>query len=122
MTYFCAECKQTITTEEFRFSMNKYKKPLCSNHQQSNNLNPTTKSLQDLVRNRHKDDVTNEATETTTSTTSSPQLKTIKDWISADMEAWDKAINKKENSSSIIIKVSEEETKKQGFKKGKQNL
>ena len=108
MQYYCNECKQTISKEEFYYSMNKHKRPLCSNHQQTNNISKTTKDLQNLVKNRHKDDVTNETT------TQTPQLKTIKDWIAADMETWDKALNKennKDNNKNIIIKVSDENTK-----------
>jgi hypothetical protein len=109
MTYFCAECRQTITTEEFRFSMNKYKKALCSTHQHSVRLNPATRNLQDLIRNRHQDD------EPTTETSiPQPQLKSIKDWIAADMDTWDKALNKDKNTiinKDVIIKVSDEQTK-----------
>jgi len=107
MPYYCNECKKTITKEEFYYSMNKHKKPLCSTHQQNNNISKTTKDLQNLVKNRHKDDATNESTQET------HQLKTIKDWIAADLETWDKVLNKKENNSSnnIIIKVSDKQTK-----------
>lgn len=91
--------------------MNKHKKPLCSTHQQNNNISKTTKNLQNLVKHRHKDDVTNEST-TQTTTQPSPQLKTIKDWINADMNTWDKALNKnKKADEHYIIKVSEENIK-----------
>ncbi|MCX6666387.1 MAG: hypothetical protein NT038_10105 [Euryarchaeota archaeon] len=105
MQYYCNECKKTISLQEFSYSMNKHKRPLCTDHQRTNNICKTTKDLQDLVKNRHKDDVTNEAT-----TQPSPQLKTIKDWIAADMETWDKTLNKK-TDESFIIKVSDEQTK-----------
>jgi len=62
--------------EEFQYSMNRYKKALCSDHQRINRISGTTKDLQDLVRNRHKDEVIKEI----------PNLKTIKDWIKADLE------------------------------------
>ena len=50
-----------------------------------------------LVRNRHKDELKKEI----------PCLKSIKDWIKADLETWDKAI-KKEDDGKYLIKVSEE--------------
>ena len=100
MRYYCNECKKTISMEEFQYSMNRYKKALCSDHQRINRISGTTKDLQDLVRNRHKDELIKEI----------PNLKTIKDWIKADLETWDKVI-KKEDDGSYIIKVSEEDMK-----------
>jgi hypothetical protein len=100
MGYYCNECKNTISMEEYQYSMNRYKKALCSDHQRSNRISGTTKDLQDLVRNRHKDELIKEI----------PNLKTIKDWINADFETWDKVI-KKEGNESYSIKVSEEDTK-----------
>lgn len=86
--------------EEFQYSMNRYKKALCSDHQRSKRISGTTKDLQDLVRNRHKDELVKEI----------PQLKTIKDWINADLETWDKVL-KKEGEGSYRIKVSGEDLK-----------
>jgi hypothetical protein len=100
MGYYCNECKKTITGEEFHYSMNRYQKALCSDHQRSNRVSGTTKDLQDLVRNRHKDELIKEI----------PDLKTVKDWINADFETWDKVI-KKEDDERYSIKVSEEDTK-----------
>ena len=85
MKYYCNECKKTITMEEFQYSMNKYGKPLCRDHQRDKILSETTKDLRALVRNRHKDELKKEI----------PSLKTIKDWIKADLETWDKAIKKR---------------------------
>ena len=100
MGYYCNECKKTISMEEFQYSMNRYQKALCSDHQRMNRMSETTKDLQDLVRNRHKDELIKEI----------PKLKTVKDWINADLETWDKVIKKKDDGS-YIIKVSEEDTK-----------
>jgi len=86
--------------EEFHYSINRYKKALCSDHQRIHRISETTKDLQDLVRNRHKDELKKEI----------PNLKTIKDWINADLETWDKVI-KKEDDESYSIKVSEEDMK-----------
>jgi len=80
--------------------MNRYKKALCSDHQRSKRISGTTKDLQDLVRTRHKDELIKEI----------PNLKTIKDWINADFETWDKVL-KKQDDGSYIIKVSEEDLK-----------
>jgi hypothetical protein len=100
MGYYCNECKKTITGEEFHYSMNRYQKALCSDHQRSNRVSGTTKDLQDLVRNRHKDELIKEI----------PDLITVKDWINADLETWDKVIKKKDDGS-YSIKVSEEDMK-----------
>lgn len=86
--------------EDFQFSMNKYGKALCKNHQFINRISSTTKNLQDLVRNRHKDELKKEI----------PSLKTVKDWINADFNTWDKVI-KKEGGDQYIIKVSENDKK-----------
>ena len=106
MGYYCNECKKTISMEEFHYSMNRYKKALCSDHQRSNRISGTTKDLQDLVRNRHKDELIKEI----------PTLKTIKDWINADFETWDKVIKKKDDES-YSIKVSGEELKNSSSKR-----
>jgi hypothetical protein len=45
-------------------------------------------------------------------------LKTIKDWINADFETWDKVI-KKEDEKRYSIKVSEEELKNRYAKRSK---
>jgi hypothetical protein len=42
----------------------------------------TTKDLQELVRERHKDELVKEI----------PVLKTVKDWIAADFETWEKVL------------------------------
>jgi len=106
MGYYCNECKKTISAEEFFYSMNRYKKALCSDHQRSNSISGTTRDLQDLVRERHKDELIKET----------PSLKTIKDWINADFETWDKVLNKKD-IESYIVKVSEEDLKNSSSKR-----
>ena len=86
--------------DEFQYSMNKFKKALCKEHQRDKRINGHTKDLQDLVRKRHKDELKKEI----------PNLKNVKDWIKADLETWDKAI-KKEGDDQYMIKTSEEDTK-----------
>jgi hypothetical protein len=71
MGYYCNECKKTISAEEFFYSMNRYHKALCPDHQRRSSIRGTTQELQDLVRERHKDELTQDI----------PVLKTVKDWI-----------------------------------------
>jgi len=108
MGYYCSDCKKTISAEEFHYSMNRYDKALCRDHQRSNGIRGTTKDLQDLVRERHKDELVKET----------PVLKTVKDWIHADFETWDKVLNK-ESDESYSIKVSGEELKNRSSKRSK---
>jgi hypothetical protein len=108
MGYYCNECKKTISAEEFFYSMNRYNKALCNDHQRSSSIRGTTKDLQDLVRARHKDELIKET----------PSLKTVKDWINADFETWDKVLNKKD-TESYSITVSREESKNSPSKRSK---
>ncbi len=105
MRYYCNECKKTITMEEFQYSMNKFRKALCKEHQSDNRISGQTKDLQDLIKKRHKDELKKEI----------PNLKTIEDWIKADLETWDKAI-KKEDDGQYMIKTSEKDTKHSYFR------
>jgi hypothetical protein len=89
-------------------SMNRYQKALCSDHQRSNGIRGTTKDLQDLVRERHQDEMVKEI----------PVLKTVKDWINADFDTWDKVLNKKDDGS-YSVKVSGEELKNSSSKHSK---
>ncbi len=94
MGYYCSECKKTLSAEEFFYSMNRYHKALCTDHQRRSHVSGTTQELQDLVRERHKDELRQET----------PVLKTVKDWIAADFETWEKVLkNKNEGSYSVIV-------------------
>jgi hypothetical protein len=108
MGYYCNECKKTISAEEFFYSMNRYHKALCSDHQHSTNIRGTTRDLQDLVRERHNDELIKET----------PALKTVKDWIAADFETWDKVLKNKDEGSYRIT-VSGEGEKNSSSKKVK---
>ena len=108
MGYYCNECKKTISAEEFFSSMNRYHKALCIDHQRSTSLGGTTKGLQDLVRDRHKDELVQEI----------PVLKTVKDWIAADFETWDKVLKQKDEGSYRIT-VSGGEVKNSSSKRSK---
>jgi hypothetical protein len=109
MGYYCNECKKTISAEEFRYSMNRYHKALCRDHQRSTSIRGTTKELQDLVRERHHDELIQEI----------PVLKTVKDWIEADFKTWKKVLNNKDEGSYRIT-VSGEEVKNRSSKRSKQ--
>jgi hypothetical protein len=98
MGYYCNECKKTISAEEFFHSMNRYHKALCRDHQRSTSISGTTKDLQDLVRDRHKDELIKEI----------PVLKTVKDWIEADFEIWEKVLKNKDEGSYSITVTGEE--------------
>jgi len=86
--------------------MNRYHKALCRDHQRSTSIRGTTKELQDLVRERHQDELVQEI----------PVLKTVKDWINADFETWEKVLNKKD-TESYSITVSGEELKNSSSKR-----
>ena len=108
MGYYCNECKKTISAEEFFYSMNRYHKALCTDHQRSSSIRESTKDLQDLVRERHKDELIQEI----------PVLRTVKDWINADFETWDKVLNNKDEGSYRIT-VSEDTGRNKEKKRGK---
>ena len=88
--------------------MNRYHKALCSDHQRSNGISGTTRDLQDLVRERHQDELIKEI----------PSLKTVKDWIHADFETWDKVLKNKDEGRYSST-VSREEVKNRDQKRNK---
>jgi len=61
-----------------------------------------------LRRNRLKDELIKET----------PTLKTVKDWIEADFETWEKVLKNKD-TGSYSIKVSGEEMKNRDQKRSK---
>lgn len=103
MGYYCNDCKKTLSAEEFFYSMNKYHKALCPEHQRRMSIRGTTQDLQDLMRERHADELVQET----------PVLKTVKDWIAADFETWEKVLNKKETESYRVTVSGEEGKNKQ---------
>ena len=88
--------------------MNRYNKALCQDHQRSTGISGTTRDLQDLVRERHNDELIKEI----------PALKTVKDWIAADFETWEKVLNNKDEGRYSIT-VSGEEVKNNSSKRSK---
>lgn len=102
--YYCNICKKTITKRMFQYSMNKYNRALCFDHQDNKNksvfLKDKTMSLQELVKKRHSDVLV----------TRKDNLKSIKDWIKADFDSWDKELNEN-NSKSYFINSNTENKK-----------
>lgn len=88
--------------------MNKYHKALCAEHQRSRSIRGTTQGLQDLVRERHAEEVVQET----------PLLTTVKDWIAADLKTWEKVLNKK-GAESYRVTFSGDEGKTRSLKPGK---
>ena len=75
--------------------MNKFKKPLCLDHQNKDkitNVKDGTKKLQDLVKKRHSEELV----------TTKVQLKSIKDWIKADLDNWADELNESKTKGFII--------------------
>lgn len=109
MGYYCNDCKKTLSAEEFFYSMNKYHKALCPEHQRRMSIRGTTQGLQDLVRERHSNETVKET----------PVLRTVKDWVAADFETWEKVLNKKETES--YRERFQRKKGKTGSKKGRKN-
>jgi len=94
MDYYCNICKKNITKEDYRYSMNKYRRPLCSTHQQEHisvhtqdKLSESTKSLQSIMKRRQLRDTIQETVE------DPDKPRSIKDWIDADINTWDELLN-----------------------------
>ena len=102
MGYFCSECRQSISLEEYSYFMNRYHWALCRLHQRRTGTSGTTRDLQDLVRERHASELGTDV----------PVLRTVKDWIAADLETWEKVLKKEDAEETYIIKVSGEEKEK----------
>jgi hypothetical protein len=71
----------------------------------------TTKDFQDLVRKRLQDELIQPI----------PVLKTVKDWIAADFETWEKVLKQKDEESYRII-VSGDEVKNSSSKRNKKGI
>ena len=98
MRYYCNICKETITSSEYRYSIEHFNKALCKEHQKEypnkteKKMNSHTKRIQDMLKRSHQSEIKKETVE----------LKSIKDWINADFETWDKVLNKKAHESLLI--------------------
>ncbi len=98
MRYYCNICKETITSSEYRYSIEHFNKALCRDHQKEypnkteKKMNTHTKRIQDMLKRSHQSEIKKDTVE----------LKSIKDWIDADFETWDKVLNKKAHESLLI--------------------
>ena len=95
MDYYCNICKKPITTDVFRYSINKYKKPLCKIHQHDEEsvhtqqkMSTHTKNLQTLIKKRHNQEEAYEEID------QQEKPRSIKDWINADIGTWDQILKK----------------------------
>ena len=84
----------------FFFSLNKYKRPLCDEHQ-NKSANPTTNKLQDLVKKRHENELQKEE-----------KFVSIKDWINADFDKWESQLNNKEQGSYLLKENNDDDKKR----------
>ena len=94
--YYCNICKRDISEVVFRYSLNKYKKPLCFEHQKSF-VNSTTMDLINLVKKRHEKELTKDK-----------ELVSIDDWIKADFNQWKSELDNKQKVS-YNIKINDDE-------------
>ena len=95
------------------YSMDKFEKALCLEHQKEDKkyekttmkLDDHTKRIQDLVKSIHKDE----------SHTTEVELTDIKDWINSDIDTWKKALNRNKNEEYIVSsKTSDEHEDEKG--------
>lgn len=89
MSYLCSDCKKTISSEEFYYSMNRYRKALCTDHQRSRRIPGVTSGLQEMMRQRQSGEVAQDV----------PQLRTVKEWIAADFETWEKVLRQRDKEA-----------------------
>jgi len=107
MSYFCSDCKKTISSEEFYYSMNRYRRALCTDHQRSRTIPGVTSGLQEMMRQRQS----GEAAQVV------PQLRTVKDWIAADFETWDKVL--KQRDEEVVRRTGARDEVKDSYMKRK---
>ena len=111
--YYCNICNKTITKKMFQYSMNKYNKALCFDHQNKQKsvfINENTMSLQELVKKRHSDVLV----------PGKDNLKSIKDWIEADFDSWKNELSENKSKSYFInINTENDKLKYYNYVKGK---
>ncbi len=101
--YFCNICKKTITEHMFHYSLNKYKKPLCNEHQ-SKTVTPITNKLQDLVNKTYETELQKEQ-----------KLVSIKVWINADFSKWQTQLNNKKHGRYLLKENDTDKDKKRKY-------
>ena len=89
------------------YSMDKFGKALCLEHQKDDKkykkttmkLDNHTRRIQDLVKSIHKDDLH----------TTELELTDIKDWINSDIDTWKKALNRNKIEEYIVSSKTSDE-------------
>ena len=88
------------------YSIDKFGKALCLEHQKEDKkykktmkLDNHTRRIQDLVKSIHKDELH----------TTEVELTDIKDWINSDIDTWKKALNKNKNEEYIFSSKTSDE-------------
>ncbi len=92
------------------YSMDKFGKALCLEHQKEDKkyekttmkLDDHTRRIQDLVKSIHKDELY----------TTEVELTDIKDWINSDIDTWKKALNGNKNEEYIVSSKTSNEHEK----------
>ena len=92
------------------YSMDKFGKALCLEHQKDDKkykktkmkLDNHTRRIQDLVKSIHKDDLH----------TTELELTDIKDWINSDIDTWKKALNRNKIEEYIVSSKTSDEHEK----------
>ncbi len=90
------------------YSMDKFGKALCLEHQKEDKkyekttmeLDDHTRRIQELVKSIHKDKLH----------TTEVELTDIKDWINSDIDTWKKALNRNKNEECLVsLKPNDED-------------
>ena len=89
------------------YSMDKFGKALCLEHQKEHNKNQKTtmkldnhtRRIQEMVKNIHKDELQKHEVE----------LTDIKDWINSDTDTWKKVLNRNKNEEYIVSSKTSDE-------------
>ncbi len=89
------------------YSMDKFGKALCLEHQKEQNnypkttieLDKHTRRIQELVKSIHKDKLH----------TTEIELTDIKDWINSDIDTWKKVLNSSKDEEYIVSSKTSDE-------------
>jgi hypothetical protein len=89
------------------YSMDKFGKALCLEHQKGQNnypkttieLDKHTRRIQELVKSIHKDKLH----------TTEIELTDIKDWINSDIDTWKKVLNSSKDEEYIVSSKTSDE-------------
>ena len=89
------------------YSMDKFGKALCLEHQKEDKkyekttmeLDNHTRRIQEMVKNIHKDELQKHKVE----------LTDIQDWINSDIDTWKKALDRNKNEEYIVSSKTSDE-------------